>query len=329
MNAVERVILPGAAEKSYYYGADRLIALLPAAVWGIWLYGARAAVIMLITPSVCCAVFAVIRRLLHKKKTEPAALTDAAVAGLVAAFSLPAAVPYYVPVVGATVAAAVMALPGKKLIDGGFFSAAMMRMLFPAMTARFTLPFSYISALTFAPTERAINSLRVYTPLQILKDGKVSSGTLWDQFYGLIAGNIGEISALLLILGLIFLILRRRVRPHAPAAMILTVALLTVFLPQGDSEAEFFMLSSLFSGGIMLFCTASASDPAITPITDLGRTVFGVGAGVITVLIRYYGSASDGVYAAAVLMSLLTPLIDRLTRPAAYGRVGLKGGRQK
>lgn len=311
------------------FSADRCVILLLPLTWSVYAYGTRALFITLISVFFAAGAY-ILFSLALKRKIMPHILLDIAVSAAVFAFTLPVSVPYYVPMLGGVIAAIPsLWLPeGRKICFGGFLSAAAVRAFFPSLMSRATQAFTYLSPFVFSPTEADINSLRTYTPLQLLGQGKVSSGTLWDQFYGTVSGNIGEISFMLLLVGCIFLIARKKLRVHGPAVFLFTLSLITLIFPLGDSEAIFFMLVSLLSGGAMLAAVFAFSDTLSTPVTDMGKIVFAVGAAVITVLIRYLGASDEGVYAAVVIMNLLTPIIDRYTLPVAYGRTKVKGGKK-
>lgn len=311
------------------FSADRCVVLLLPLVWSLYAYGTRALIITLISVLFAAGAYA-LTCLALKRKITPHIILDAAVSGAVFAFTLPVSVPYYLPMLGGVIAAVPsLWLPeGRKICFGGFLSAAAVRAFFPSLTGRATQAFTYLSPFIFSPGESDINSLRTYTPLQLLAEGKVSSGTLWDQFYGTISGNIGEISFMLLLIGCIFLVFRKKMRVHGPAVFLFTLCIITLVFPLGDSEAIFFMLVSLLSGGAMLAATYAFSDTLSLPVTDMGKIVFAVGAAVITVLIRYLGVSDEGVYGAIVIMNLLTPVIDRYTLPVAYGRTKVKGGKK-
>lgn len=311
------------------FAADRCVILLLPLIWSVYAYGWRALFITLISV-IFSVAFAFGAKAVLKQKADLFTLLDTAVSGAVFAFTLPVSVPYYIPMLGGALAAVPsLWLPeGRKPFFGGFFAAAAVRTFFSKLLSRATQAFVYVSPFIFNPTEADINSFRTYTPLQLLAQGKVSSGTLWDQFYGTISGNIGEISFMLLLLGCIFLLVRKKMRLHAPVAFVFVLCLVTLIFPKGDNEAIFFMLVSLLSGGVMLTAVFAFSDTYSMPVTDTGKIAFAVGTAALTVLIRYLGIAEEGVYAAVVIMGAITPIIDRYTLPVAYGRTKVKGGKK-
>lgn len=314
---------------AFSFPADRCVALLPIIAWSVFAYGWRALFITVISVFFALAVYIPVT---YAVKRQPLAYVvfDVILSAAVFSFTLPVSVPYYIPMLGGALAAvpSLWKPENRKVFFGGFFSAAAVRLLFPKLLDRATQAFEYVSPFLFSPAESDINSIRTYTPLQLLAKGKVSSGTLLDQLYGTISGNIGEISVILLLAGGIFLLARKKLRWQAPVSLLLTVGLVTLLLPEGDSEAIFFMLVSLLSGGIVLAAVFACSDDLSLPITGTGRIVFGIGAGLITLAVRYFTDSAEGIYAAVVIMGLLTPVIDRHTLPVAYGRTKIKGGKK-
>ena len=315
--------------KALSFAADRCVILLLPIVWSVYAYGIRALFITLISV-IFATAFAFGVKAALKQKADLFTLLDTAVSGAVFAFTLPVSVPYYIPMLGGILSAvpSLWLSEGRKPFFGGFFAAAAVRTVFPKLLFRATQAFMYISPWLFNPAEADINSFRTYTPLQLLAQGKVSSGTLWDQFYGTVSGNIGEISFMLLLFGCIFLLVRKKMRWHAPVSFLFVLCLVTLIFPKGDNEAIFYMLVSLLSGGAMLTAVFAFSDTYSMPVTDIGKIVFGIGCAALTLLVRYLGIAEEGVYAAVVIMSAVTPVIDRYTLPVAYGRTKVKGGKK-
>ncbi len=315
--------------KSLSFAADRCVILLLPLVWSVYAYGLRALFVTLISV-IFATAFAVCVKAVLKQKADLFTLLDTIVSGAVFAFTLPVSVPYYIPMLGGVLSAIPsLWLPaGRKPFFGAFFAAATVRTFFSKLLSRATQAFVYVSPWLFNPTEADINSFRTYTPLQLLAQGKVSSGTLWDQFYGTVSGNIGEISFMLLLLGCIFLLVRKKMRWHASVSFLFVLCLVTLIFPKGDNEAIFYMLVSMLSGGAMLAAVFAFSDTYSMPITDTGKIVFGIGTAAFTLLIRYFGVAEEGVYVAVLIMGAVTPIIDRYTLPVAYGRTKVKGGKK-
>lgn len=298
---------------------DVLIALTPALAWGIYMAGLRAALIVLICVA-SCILFEALSVKLMGRKTSLLDLS-AAVTGVILAMNLPVSVPLWMPVVGAFFAIVVV-----KQLFGGLGK----NIVNPALAARVFL-ISWASDMTRFPSPaEPINSFAVKlseadvvssaTPLASLKAGSLPEATLGDTFVGNIGGCIGEVSALFLIIGGLYLIVRRVITWHIPLSYIATVAVLTYVFPQANDGLRF-MLYELTSGGLMLGAFFMATDYVTSPITDRGKLIFGVGCGAITVLIRYFGGYPEGVSFAILIMNLLVWYIDLIGAPRRFGSV--------
>ena len=284
---------------------DVLIALLPAFVWGIVVFGLNALLIPLI--AVVASVFFefLTQKLLHKPVT--AGDCSAAVTGLLIGLNLPACDSYFLPVVGAAFAIIVV-----KQLFGGIGK----NILNPALAARVFLFLSWPTKMAVypAPFDRTVvDAVASATPRA---GGEIA---LLDLFLGKCGGSIGEISTLLLLVGGIYLLLRRVITWHIPVAYLGTVALITFVFPQGGFFDPTFMLTELCTGGLMLGAIFMATDYVTSPVTAKGRLIFGVGCGLLTVFFRYFGAYPEGVSFAILVMNSLVWYIDKLTRPRVFG----------
>lgn len=299
---------------------DVIIALLPALVWGIIISGVRALLIALISIGACVGFEALVERILHR----PITVSDcsAAVTGVLLAMNVSAAVPLWMPIVGAFFAIVVV-----KQLFGGIGK----NIVNPALAARVFL-FSWAGEMgTFASAGEKITSLGVgaadvvahATPLASLKSGVIPEVSLFDMFIGNIGGCIGEVSTLLLLMGGVYLIIRRVITWHIPVSYLVTVAVLTYAFPQTGSSTTF-MLYELCSGGLMLGAIFMATDYATSPLTPTGRVIYGIGCGGITVLIRYFGGYPEGVSFSILIMNLLVWYLDIIGMPKRFGSAGKK-----
>lgn len=182
---------------------------------------------------------------------------------------------------------------------------------------------SFFVGSTDAAASATVDDVASATPLSYLKEGKLPSDvengyTTLDLFIGNVPGVIGEVSALLLSIGFIYLLIRRVTTWHIPVAFIGTVALITLVFPKGNSAIPY-MWNQLFSGGLFLGAMFMANDYATSPVTHSGRLLYGVGCGLITVFIRYFGSSPEGVSYSILIMNLLVWYIDRYTKPVMFG----------
>ena len=297
---------------------DVLIALIPAFAWGVYVFGMRA--LALAAVSVASAVgFEALTQFLLR---SPVTIGDlsAAVTGLLLAMNLPVTVPLWFPVVGAFFAIVVV-----KQLFGGIGK----NFVNPALAARVFL-FSWANEMnTFQAFGTKITSTAVTlaesditataTPLASLKNGALPSESLFDMITGNISGCIVEVSSLLIIAGGIYLLVRGVITWHIPAAYIGTVAILTLLFPKYGGVAYEFMFYELFAGGLMLGAFFMATDYSTSPVTPVGRMIYGAGCGAITVLIRYFGSYPEGVSFAILVMNLLIYYIDKATKPRRFG----------
>ena len=289
---------------------DVIIALLPATVAGVILFGMKA----LITILVCVATTVLsefVFNLLAKKEQTVTDLS-AVVTGLILALSLPAKVNIFHCIVGAVFAIVVV-----KCLFGGIGC----NFANPAATARVFLLIAFSASIggATAPTLGSVDLVATATPLEIIKlGGETELPSLLDMFLGNRAGAIGETSALALILGGVYLIVRRVIKWQVPVIYIATVFLLSLIIKQDLTVA----LYQVLGGSLILAAFFMITDYSTTPINTLGKMVFAFGCGVITVLIRFWGSYPEGVSFAILLMNILSPYIEKLCTSKPFGKVG-------
>ena len=288
---------------------DVLIALLPATVWGIYAFGWRAALVVL-TCVISCVVFEALTEIVLKR-TVTVADCSAAVTGLLLGLNLSPAVPLYVPIVGSAFAIIVV-----KQLFGGIGKNVMN----PALAARVFLMMTWAGQMSNYPAMHATDAVASATPLVALKQGSLPNESLFDLFFGRTGGCIGEISVLMLLIGGVYLLVRRVIAWHIPVSMLGTVALLTLLFPQGGIHPVTFMLTSLCSGGLMLGAFFMATDYVTSPVTPVGRLIFGAGAGALVVFLRYFSGYNEGVSFAILIMNALVWYLDMATKPRVYGK---------
>jgi electron transport complex protein RnfD len=289
---------------------DVIIALLPATVAGVILFGMKA----LITILVCVATTVLsefVFNLLAKKEQTVTDLS-AVVTGLILALSLPAKVNIFHCIVGAVFAIVVV-----KCLFGGIGC----NFANPAATARVFLIIAFSASIggATAPALGGVDLVATATPLEVIKLGtNAELPSLFDMFLGNRAGAIGETSALALILGGVYLIVRRVIKWQVPVIYIATVFLLSLIIKQDLTVA----LYQVLGGSLILAAFFMITDYSTTPINTLGKMVFAFGCGVITVLIRFWGSYPEGVSFAILLMNILSPYIEKLCTSKPFGKVG-------
>ena len=290
---------------------DVLIALAPAAVAAVLIFGLRALLLISVTVGSAILFELLYERLLRRKNTVSD--LSAAVTGLLLALNLPATLPIWQAVLGAFVAIVVV----KQLFGGIGRNFAN-----PAIVARIVLLISFTATMNhFAVRDGVWELVSSATPLGTALSGGKEASYL-TLFLGKHAGSIGETSALALLLGLVYLLVRRVITWHIPVSFVGTVALLSLV---GGEDVLF----QILSGGLLLGAVFMATDYVTSPASYLGKLIYGVGCGAITVLIRFFGGA-EGVSYAILMMNILTPYIDRLTRRRPFGKAHRgKGGATK
>lgn len=294
---------------------DVLIALVPALLGSIYFFGFRALLVTLVSAAACVFFewgFCKIRKL-HCKTYD----LSAVVTGVLLAFICPVTIPYWT------------------IILGDFFAIVLVKMLFgglgknivnPALAGRaflFSWPVlmsnwvkvGFDNAAGLLSTADAVTAA---TPMSAMHQGALPEESILDMFLGNIGGCIGETSALLLIIGFIYLLYRKVITARIPLAYIGTVAILAFLFPQGNDRIAW-MAAQVFGGGLMLGAIFMATDYVTSPLTKLGQIVYGIGCGVITILIRYFGGYSEGVTYAILCMNACAVLLDKIGRPVKFG----------
>ena len=297
---------------------DVIIALLPALVMSVVMFGVDPLIVTAVSV-ISCVVFEFLYRNLLKK---PGGVGDlsAVVTGMLLAFCMPpTADNWWLAIIGAFFAIVVV-----KQLFGGIGK----NILNPALAGRAFLLISYaVRMTTWAPARfQHIDAATAATPLSSLHAGQLVDGefnAVFDMLIGNIGGCLGEVSALALLLGGAWLVYRKVISLRIPVTYIGTVAVLTLIFPRGNN-ALFWMLQNLLSGGLMLGAIFMATDYCTSPVTPKGQLIYGVGCGLLTVLIRYFGSYPEGVSFAILVMNLCAWLIDQHTAPRRFGVVGKK-----
>lgn len=287
---------------------DVIIALLPASVASIFIFGLRALVLILVCVigSVLTELF-IMKLLRGKKEFKPDG--SATVTGLLLALNLSVAVSWWQALIGVIVAIGIA-----KHVFGGlgrnFWN--------PALIGRVFMLISFPVAMTtwYSPFDLQTTA----TPLAIIKEGSGTLPPVKDMFLGTISGSLGETSALLLILGFIYLVLRGRIKLTVPITYIGTVAAMSGIFYLID-PAFGIPIYHILGGGLMLGALFMATDMVTSPMTKKGQFIFGLGCGVITMIIRYFGGYPEGVSYSIIIMNSFVPLIDMVTKPKIFGEV--------
>ncbi|MBR6918457.1 MAG: RnfABCDGE type electron transport complex subunit D [Clostridia bacterium] len=297
---------------------DVVIALLPAFVWGILVFGMRSLALGAISVASCVLFEYLFQKINHRPNTVGD--LSAVVTGMLLAMNLTVGTPYWLPVVGAFFAIVVVkglfGGIGKNIVNPALAARAFLFIAWPNEMKVFTDAGVKYGVFSTSPGADITASA---TPLTSLHAGEVPTNSRYDLFIGNVGGCIGEVSALFLIIGGIYLLARRVISWQTPVAYIGVVALAGLLFPRIPGEPVQSMLTEVLSGGVIFCAIFMATDYATTPVAPWGKVIFGVGCGVITVLIRYFGAYSEGASFSILIMNLLVWYIDKLTLPKPFG----------
>ena len=295
---------------------DVIIALLPAMGWSIYCFGIKALVLTLVSV-VSCVFFEWAYRKLMKKSCMVGDLS-AVVTGMLLSFVCPVDLPWWVIIIGAFFSIVVV-----KQLYGGIGC----NFLNPALAGRAFLLASYATWMTtWAIPQIRPDVTSAATPMAIMKEGTeeafttlMSNYSIGDMFMGKVGGSLGEVSALCLLVGGVYLLIRKVISWQIPVAYIGTVAVLTLIAAPAGMDNVQYMLYNVFGGGLMLGAIFMATDYATSPVTKPGQLIFGIGCGLLTCFIRRFGSYPEGVCYSILIMNCTTWLLDKYIRPVIYG----------
>ncbi len=280
-----------------------IIALLPTTLFGIYNFGYRALILILVTIASCVASEWIFNKIVHKKQT----INDlsAVVTGLLLALNLPATLPWWEAVLGGVFAIIVV-----KCMFGGLGQNFMN----PALGARCFLLIAFAANMT----NFTIDSYTGATPLAAMRNGDAVN--TMDMLIGRTAGTIGETSAIAILIGAIVLILMGVIDLRIPASYIITFVVF-MLLFSGHGADWTYITAQLCGGGLMLGAFFMATDYVTSPITPMGQIIFGICCGIFTGLFRCFGANAEGVSFAIILSNILVPMIEKYTVPRAFGMV--------
>lgn len=298
---------------------DVLIALIPALIAAVILFGLRALVLTVISAAVCVVV-ELLYCLVTRRKSTVGDLS-AVVTGVLLAFSLPASCPYWVVAVGDAFAIIVVkgfiGGLGQNVFNPALGGRALIMLFWPATITRYGT--EAVDAFNFG----AVDIVSSSTPLQTMARPALPESSLLDMFLGKIGGCIGEVCTLALLIGLVYLLVRRVISWRIPVAYIGTMAVLTLVFYKTDNALTW-MLYSIMGGGAMLGAIFMATDYVTSPTLPSAQLVYGIGCGALTVLFRYFGLFPEGVTYAILIMNACAWALDRAVPVKRFG-VG-KGG---
>lgn len=283
---------------------DVVIAMIPAAVFGVYQFGLKALLIILVTVASCVLSEFVYESLLGK----PITIMDgsALVTGMILALNMPPEIPLWIPYLGGIFAIIVV-----KQLYGGLGQNFMN----PALAARCFLLISFANKMsTFT-----LDGVSGATPLSVLKNG--GSVDVAAMFVGKIPGTIGEVSVVALLIGAAYLLIKKVISWKIPVTYLATFAVFVFIFGQHNLS---YVLAHLCGGGLIFGAFFMATDYVTSPITPRGQIVFGVILGILTGLFRIFGGSAEGVSYAIIISNLLVPLIEKVTYPVAFGKEGKK-----
>ena len=284
---------------------DVIIALIPAMIGSVYFFGFDALKLILVSVVSSVVFEAMIQKVFKKEVT----ISDysAIITGILLAFNIPASAPWWIPVFGAGFAI---------IIVKQFFGGIGQNFMNPALAARAVLLASWPKIMTGFVIP-GVDGVTSATPLSIMEAGSGKLPSIMDMFIGNVGGVLGETSALLLLIGGAYLIIRGVISWKIPVVYIGTTAIMLLVLGVGTDQIVYHLLS----GGLILGAFFMATDYSSSPVTDKGRMIFALGAGMLTGIIRIKGGFPEGVSYAILLMNVATPLIEKFTAPRVFGRV--------
>ena len=307
---------------------DVLIGLLPVLGASIWFFGVNSLLLLLVSATGAAAT----ERLLSGKGTVGDG--SALVTGLIFGLTLPPTLPLWIALLGSVVAMGLGKLVwgglGQNLFNPALVGRAFLQAAFPGAMTTWAAPrdgfFELSERLTTAPLMQApVDIVSAATPLAKMKF-EAEPTAWWSLFTGNVGGSLGETSAAMILVGGLYLLVRRSFDWRVPASILLTVAAFTGLLhliAPAKFAAPWFML---LSGGLLFGAIFMATDPVTSPTAPLGLWVFGIGVGALVVLIRVWGGLPEGVMYSILLMNAASPLIERYCQPRPFGRKERSGG---
>jgi len=305
---------------------DVLIALSPAMLVSILFFGFSAVKLLLVGAVSCIVLEYLIQKFILKTEVTVSDCS-AAVTGVLLALNLPPSAPWWVVVIGSIVAIGIVKMTfgglGQNVFNPAIVGRIFLLVSFPVIMTDWTLPQGFVSA--------GADAFSGATPLSVVKEG-LANGMTTDQIFaanpGLsygqmlfarVGGSAGEASALALIIGFLYLMVRKVVKPTIPVAVVGTVFVFSGIFWLIDPSHYTDPVFNILTGGVLLGSIFMATDYVTSPMSTRGQIVYGAGIGILTVLIRFFGSYPEGVSFAILIMNAVVPLLNKYMRPARFG----------
>jgi electron transport complex, RnfABCDGE type, D subunit len=306
---------------------DVIIALLPAVAVMIWFFGLSALKLVFVGVLSCVLVEFLIEKFVMKSKIT---ISDhsAIVTGLLLALNLPPSAPWWIIVIGAIVAIGIAKMTfgglGQNLFNPALVGRVFLLISFPVIMTDWTVPSPWFAS--------AADAFSGATPLSLIKEGIASGKSIQDiisannltysqMLFARMGGSSGEISSLALLIGFAYLLFRRVIKPHIPLAILGTIVIFSGILWLVNPAKFTDPLFNILTGGVLLGAIFMATDYVTSPMSKKGMIIFGVGIGIITILIRQFGSYPEGVSFAILIMNATVPLINMYCKPKRFGRI--------
>ncbi|NLB67025.1 MAG: RnfABCDGE type electron transport complex subunit D [Bacteroidales bacterium] len=305
---------------------DVLIALAPSLLVSIYFFGFSAIKLVLVGVISCVLVEYLIQKFIMKTKVTVNDLS-ATVTGCLLALNLPPSSPWWLVVIGAIVAIGIVKMTfgglGQNIFNPALVGRVFLLISFPTLMTDWTIPESWFRT--------DVDAFTGATPLGIAKEGLAAGLTLpeifaaneftfREMFFIKAGGSVGEISALALILGFVYLLIRRVIKPHIPLIIVGTIAVMTGIFNLINPEIYTGPLFNIFTGGVLLGSIFMATDYVTSPMSVKGIVIYSIGIGVITVLIRYFGAYPEGISFAILIMNTTVPLLNKYCKPWRYAK---------
>lgn len=288
---------------------DVIIAMLPATVWGILKFGMNAAVVVIV--SVITAIISETLFNIIVKKPNTISDLSCVVTGLIVGLNMPPEIPFFVPVVGSFFAIVIV-----KMLFGGLGQNFMN----PALAGRCFCLISFAGFMNNYTSRMSVDAYTSATPLILLKNGHEVN--LLDMLFGNIPGTIGEVSAICLLLGAIYLAVKKIIDLRIPLIYILTFIIFIMIFGKGKTTNVNYILGEVLGGGLIFGAFFMATDYVTSPVTSLGKIIYGILLGVLTGIFRLFGKSGESVSYVILISNLLVPMIESFTMPTAFGKEG-------
>ncbi len=306
---------------------DVLIALAPSMLVSVYFFGFAAIKLALVGAVTCVGVEYLIQKYLMKTKVTINDLS-AAVTGVLLALNLPPSAPWWVMLIGSVVAIGVAKMTfgglGHNVFNPALVGRVFLLISFPVIMTDWSVPESWFRA--------GVDGFSGATPLALVQEGLASGASVeeifaanpnlnyWQMLFTKVGGSVGEVSALALILGFGYLLVRRVIRPHIPVTIILTVFVMSGIFWLIDPSSYTDPIFNILTGGLLLGSIFMATDYVTSPMSTWGMVIYGIGIGVLTVLIRFFGAYPEGISFAILIMNSVVPLLNKYIKPRRFGK---------